>query len=384
MNYLKIVTSTLKVGINQGLCSVYANSNIQTSQRILGGYMQTRDLGRTTKKRRTTHAPRWWVQRKVKYNYEGLTSENKTFLQNVIEEKTAKGLELSPLKEEPWERGVWSPGTKRTGVVARKIGIYPLWFNNGKRILTTLFQVVDNHVINYVPPEQVAETTHGFRYPGLAFLYVGAETTNPQLFSAAYNGLFNKSGVMTKRKIARFSITPNSKLQPGTPLLVSHFRVGDYVNVYGKTVGHGFQGVVKRWGFKGGRATHGTTKSHRRPGCIGAGSRKAHVWKGKKMPGHMGQERRLHKGLKVLRINTKYNVMWVKGHCSPGHVHAYVNIYDSYIEKKKHTEDNPPHFPTFYPDENEPMPEEMWDSTVHNFSAPTITFEDEAAAVVKK
>ncbi len=57
----------------------------------------------------------------------------------------------------------------------------------------------------------------------------------------------------------------------GTPLSVNHFRVGDYVDVQAKTVGHGFQGVVKRWGFKGGPASHGATKFHRRPGATGGG-----------------------------------------------------------------------------------------------------------------
>lgn len=61
----------------------------------------------------------------------------------------------------------------------------------------------------------------------------------------------------------------------------------------------GFQGVMKRWGFKGLRATHGVTKSHRRPGNIGAGGGKARVWPGKKMPGHMGGRTRTLRGLKV-------------------------------------------------------------------------------------
>lgn len=74
----------------------------------MGGYTQTRDLGKTTRKRRTTHAPRWWVQRKVKAHYEGLTPENKDFLQETIQEKAAKMTEFSPLKEAPWERGVWT------------------------------------------------------------------------------------------------------------------------------------------------------------------------------------------------------------------------------------------------------------------------------------
>lgn len=71
------------------------------------------------------------------------------------------------------------------------------------------------------------------------------------------------------------------------------------------SIDHGFQGVVKRWGFKGGPASHGATKFHRRGGTIGTGRDKARVWPGQKMPGHMGSERRFARGLKVRYFNSK-------------------------------------------------------------------------------
>lgn len=64
----------------------------------------------------------------------------------------------------------------------------------------------------------------------------------------------------------------------------------------------GFQGVVTRWGFKGGPASHGVTKTHRRPGNIGSGGEKARVWPGQKMPGHMGNRYRILRGLQVLIV----------------------------------------------------------------------------------
>lgn len=70
-------------------------------------------------------------------------------------------------------------------------------------------------------------------------------------------------------------------------------------------VDHGFQGVVKRWGFKGGPASHGATKFHRRGGTIGTGRDKARVWPGTKMPGHMGSERRYNRGLMVNKRHLK-------------------------------------------------------------------------------
>ncbi|XP_015912199.2 large ribosomal subunit protein uL3m isoform X1 [Parasteatoda tepidariorum] len=326
----------------------------------------------------------YWVPRKRAFTDDKLTLQNKEFLQEVMLEKFLKPGE-SPLKEkETIERPKWTPESIRTGVIARKIGIYPLWTKSGQRIMTTLLQVLDNHVIRYNPPEIFSQSKYydDCKDPSKVYgsLVVGAESADPQLFTAAYNGLFAEAGVMPKRKLTRFRITPDAKLEPGTPLFANHFEVGDYVNVRGITRYHGFQGVMKRWGFKGGPATHGCTKSHRRPGCIGGG-RKRGVWKGKKLPGLMGGYARLQRGLKIWRINTKYNVLYVHGPAVPGIINNYCIIYDCYIEKKCHTEDDPPHFPTFFPEDmTEPVTENLYDEQLHNFSDPSVTFEDEEAS----
>ncbi|XP_076322398.1 large ribosomal subunit protein uL3m-like [Tachypleus tridentatus] len=342
---------------------------------VLGGNVQTRWLGRNTPKRRKTKPPFWWPRRKRKFFEEGLTEENKQSIQEVIKNKFLAPGE-SPLKEPPWEKGEWTPGSWRTGVIAKKIGVYPMWAKSGTRLMTTLLQVVDNHVIKYHPPETYVNTPFGKKYEGKGCIVVGAESSDPQLFTAEYNGLFKEAGVMPKRKLTRFIVTPNAAIQPGTPLFAAHFRPGDYVNVLGKRkIGHGFQGVVKRWGMKGGPKTHGNTKSHRRPGAIGGGV--ANIWKGKKMPGHMGQEKRILRGLKIWRINTKYNVIWVHGPAVPGHVHHYVYIMDASAENRRFSEDKPPpYFPTYYPDSSNPLPEELYDEDLHNFRDVTITFED--------
>ncbi|XP_035213051.1 39S ribosomal protein L3, mitochondrial-like isoform X2 [Stegodyphus dumicola] len=323
----------------------------------------------------------YWVPKKRKYTDDKITSENRDFLQEVISERFLKPGE-SPLKNQVEnERAKWTPNSVRTGLIARKIGIYPMWTKDGKRILTTLLQVVDNHVIRYNPPEIFSQSKYSNVYlkdksKVLGSLVVGAESADPQLFTAAYNGLFAESGVMPKKRLTYFRITPDAKIEPGTPLFANHFRVGDYVNIRGITRYHGFQGVMKRWGFKGGPATHGCTKSHRRPGCIGGG-RKRGVWKGKKMPGLMGGYRRLMAGLKIWRINTKYNVIYVQGRAVPGVTNNYCYIYDCYKEKKRHTEDNPPPFPTYYPEDSAGLlPEDIFDEKLHNFSDPSIIVEE--------
>ena len=99
------------------------------------------------------------------------------------------------------------------------------------------------------------------------------------------------AGVPFKQHICKFRTTLEGLLPPGTPLDVAHLRVGQYVDVFGFTIDKGFQGVMKRWGFHGMPASHGQTKTHRKMGNV-ASSGMGRVWKGTKMPGHMGNRPR--------------------------------------------------------------------------------------------
>lgn len=133
---------------------------------------------------------------------------------------------------------------------------------------------------------------------------------------------------------------------------------------------------MKRHGFKGMPASHGVTKTHRRPGNIGGGGEKGRVWPGTKMPGHMGNRYRVAKGLKIWRINHKYNVLWVSGCAIPGETNSVVYIYDTMLPLRKPTQPLP--FPTFLNLDNEPLPEDVYDKEVHVFSDPNITYQEES------
>jgi large subunit ribosomal protein L3 len=100
--------------------------------------------------------------------------------------------------------------------------------------------------------------------------------------------------------------------EPGSVLNVGVFAAGDYLDVVGTTKGRGFQGVVKRWNFGGGRASHGGAWE-RRPGSIGCCEFPGRVAKGKKMAGHYGCDRRTIQNLKVVRVNVEENYLLVKG-----------------------------------------------------------------------
>lgn len=250
-----------------------------------------------------------------------------------------------------------------------------MWLKSGKRVLSSMLHVCEQNVISYIPPEIYEQTRFGHRHKGKACLVVGAESRNPNRFRQEYLDLFKEAGVAPKKKLTKFLVTPNAKLQPGTPLFAGHFKAGQYVNVYGKTKYRGYMGACRRWGMKGGRATHGVTKNHHRAGShVGPRGR---ILKGKKMGGIEGRERRLMAGLKILRVNYKYGVIYVQGPAVFGETNAFVQIYDTLIAKKQPKPENMPPFPTYFPNAENPLPEEVYDETIHRFEDPSIEFQEE-------
>jgi large subunit ribosomal protein L3 len=97
------------------------------------------------------------------------------------------------------------------------------------------------------------------------------------------------------------------------------------VKVTGTTKGRGFQGVMKRHGFGGGRASHGATRIHRAPGSIGAGTNPSRVIKGKRMPGHMGDAQQTVRNLRVVKVDAERNLLYIRG-AVPGPINGYVFI----------------------------------------------------------
>jgi large subunit ribosomal protein L3 len=117
-------------------------------------------------------------------------------------------------------------------------------------------------------------------------------------------------------------------VEPGTELSVDHFVVGQFVDVCGVSIGKGFAGAMKRWGFRGLRASHGVSISHRSHGSIGQCQDPGRVFKGKKMAGHMGARRVTVQNLEVVGIDRERGLVLVKGGV-PGARGGYVRITDA-------------------------------------------------------
>lgn len=285
----------------------------------------------------------------------------------------------SPLKNEPWNSSEeFTSETARCGLIAKKMGVAPMWTKDGRRIMATCLMVSDNHVIKYHSPEEYAKICRPVtreKFAGMGCIVVGSESTDPRVFTSEYNGLFAESGVMPKKKLTRFFITHNARIEPGTPLLASHFRPGMHVDIYGKSRWLDWVSLRRRFQLKLGRETHGATKNHNRIGSIGRGRKHAGPLKGKKMPGTKGNERVIMAGLKVLRVNTKYNLIYIQSRGVPGEMGNYINVMDSRIYPKKPTVESSPPFPTVSLEEHSKLPEDMYDSTLHRPSDPSIIFE---------
>ncbi|XP_051927885.1 39S ribosomal protein L3, mitochondrial [Hippocampus zosterae] len=284
---------------------------------------------------------------------EHLTEENQRFLRREIAEEYRKQTadKLNPLKDEPWQRHEWTEGSRRVGLVAVKLGMAPLWTKTGERHVVTLLQVQDCHVIQHLSKEDNDGRT--------AALIVGGKNVSPFHRSEKRMEMYMNAGVPLKQKITTFKVSDNAIIKPGTPLYAAHFRPGQYVDITAKSIGKGFQGVMKRWGFKGQPASHGQTKTHRRPGASGPGGDPGKVFKGKKMPGRMGNVYVTAYGLKIWRVNTKHNVLYVNGSV-PGHRNCLLKVRDSKLPKRLPTLHSPP-FPTFFMEEEGDIAEDLYD-----------------------
>ncbi|XP_026192197.1 50S ribosomal protein L3-2, chloroplastic [Cyclospora cayetanensis] len=236
--------------------------------------------------------------------------------------------------------------SRRCGVLAYKVGMMSLWDGWGEQHAVTVCQV-DRCVVL----EQKTLSTHGYEACVLGLGY-----RSPLRVSRPNLCKFLSLGIEPKAVTAEFKVSSDCLLPPGQELSVLHFVPGQWCFVSGWTIPKGFQGPVKRWGFRGQNASHGTeSKAHRSHGSIGQSKTVNVVWKFKKMAGHVGPDPRVV-NCQVLRIQADRNLIFLKG-CVPGGVGSVLKISDA--RGKTHHQRNrqiPLPFPTFVPQPSEVYP----------------------------
>ena len=159
---------------------------------------------------------------------------------------------------------------------------------------------------------------------GYDAIQMGYEPCKEKRVNKPLKGHFSASGKGIFAHLREVRVDRTEGFELGQEIRTDIFSPGDLVRVSGLTKGRGFAGVVKRWGFGGGRKTHGS-RSHRVPGSIGNAAYPGKVQKGKKLPGRMGHQRKTIKNLKVIDVRPEMNVILVKG-AVPGSRNSLIEI----------------------------------------------------------
>jgi large subunit ribosomal protein L3 len=200
------------------------------------------------------------------------------------------------------------------GIIGKKLGMSQIFDESGAVVPVTVIEAGPCPVVQVRTQEK----------DGYAAVQLGFGAQKATRATKAEKGHAAKAGLEAAPAVLRefdFADAP----EVGSSVTVDSFERGTRVKVTGTTKGRGFQGVMKRHGFGGGRASHGATRIHRAPGSIGAGTNPSRVIKGKRMPGHMGNAQQTVRNLLVAKVDAERNLLYVRG-AVPGPVNGYVYI----------------------------------------------------------
>lgn len=206
----------------------------------------------------------------------------------------------------------------RTGLIARKEGMSRFFDSEGRHIPVTLLKIDNLQVVGVR-----TEETNGY-----TAVQLGCGTPKVKNLSKAQKQNFAIAKVAPKSKVAEFRVPADMLLEVGAELSVNHYLAGQYVDIQGVTGGKGFAGVMKRWNFAGGRASHGNSVSHRSHGATGSRQDPGRVFKNKKMAGHMGVETVTTQNLRIVAVDEAENLILVEGSV-PGYKGNWVYITDA-------------------------------------------------------
>ena len=212
----------------------------------------------------------------------------------------------------------------RSGLIAKKLGMSRLFTEDGVHVPVTVLMVDACQVVGHKTEEK-----HGYKA-----VQLGAGAVKTQRLTKPMREFFAKAKVPAKAKLAEFRVDDEKALDVGTELKANHFEVGQKIDVVGTSIGKGFAGAMKRWNFGGLRASHGVSVSHRSHGSTGQCQDPGRVFKGKKMAGHLGNERVTVLNLKVVQADAERGLLYVKG-AVPGAKGGYLLVRDAVKQKRK-------------------------------------------------
>jgi len=204
--------------------------------------------------------------------------------------------------------------TMVSSLLGKKIGMTQVFTDTGEAVPVTVIQAGPCVVLQVKTEEK----------DGYAAVQLGFDEKKSSRAKKPEIGHAKKAGTAPKRFVREVKGDPD-QYSPGQQITVEVFEGVEKVDVTGTTKGRGFAGVMKRWGFHGLGASHGTSKVHRSPGGIGRAATPSHIVKGTRMGGHMGMRRRSGLNLSVVRVDKERNLLLVKG-STPGPTGGYLII----------------------------------------------------------
>ena len=201
------------------------------------------------------------------------------------------------------------------GIIGKKVGMTQVYAEDGRALPVTVIEAGPCVVVQRKSKER----------DGYAAVQLGlVESRKAKRITKPMQGHFEKAGLPPCRVLRELPVAEDAEVAVGDKISVELFAPGDSVNVMGTSKGRGFQGVMKRHNFGGGKATHGSM-FHRAPGSIGQSAYPSRVLKGMKAAGHMGSERVTVRNLEVVRVDAENNLVIVHGSV-PGAGGSYVVI----------------------------------------------------------
>jgi large subunit ribosomal protein L3 len=206
----------------------------------------------------------------------------------------------------------------RSGVIAQKLGMTRVFTEAGEHVPVTVLKLGKCQVLSHRTKEK----------NGYVALQLGAGTRKVANVSKAERGNFAIAKVEPKRKLAEFRVSDDALIPVGAEITADHFVVGQFVDVTGTSIGKGFAGAMKRWNFRGLRATHGVSVSHRSLGSTGNRQDPGKTFKNKKMPGQLGDERVTTLNLKVVQTDVERGLILVEG-AVPGAKGGWITVRDA-------------------------------------------------------
>ena len=190
-----------------------------------------------------------------------------------------------------------------TALLGTKLGMTQVWDEQGRVVPVTVVQV-DTNVVTQV---------RNVEKDGYAAIQLAFGAIDPRKVTNPLKGHFEAAGVTPRRHVAEVRTANASEFTLGQEIAADAFEAGQLVDVTGTTKGKGFAGVMKRHGFHGVGASHGAHRNHRKPGSIGGASTPSRVFKGIKMAGRMGNDRKTVQNLRIQAVDLEKGLILVKG-----------------------------------------------------------------------